>query len=100
MTDLSGYGGILGLMGGVGYAAFLQTRKAGRCLAARYTWLTVVIGDGVCLLISRLVLGTTEWLTICAIFAVAGIPIIIRSLINDQRDQQEMLNVHTDQSCD
>lgn len=100
MTDLSGYGVILGLMWGVGYAWFLQTRKAGRFLAARYTWLTVVIGDGMCLLIARLVLGTTEWLTVCAIFALAGIPIIIRSLINDQRDQQEMLNVHTDQSCD
>lgn len=100
MTDLSGYGLILGLMWGVGYAWFLQTRSSGRFLAARYTWLTVVIGDGACLLIARLVLGTTEWLTVCAIFTLAGIPIIARSLLNDQRDAQAMLHGDTDKNCD
>ncbi len=100
MTDLSGYGLILGAIWGVVYAWFLQTRPAGRFLAARYTWLTVVIGNGMCLLIARLVLGTTEWLTVCAIFTVAGLPIIARSLLNDQRDAQAILNDHSDKNCD
>lgn len=96
MVDLSGYGLILGLIWGVAYAWFLQTRQAGRFLAARYTWLTVVIGDGACLLIARLVLETPEWLTVCAIFALAGTPIIWRSLMNDERDHRAMLNGDSD----
>lgn len=99
MIDLSAFGLILGLIWGALYAWFLQTSHAGRFLAARYTWLTVVIGDGACLLISRLILPTAQWLTVCAIFALAGAPIIVRSLINEQRDHEAMLHGDTDENC-
>jgi len=74
---------LLALFWGVFWALFLQFSPTGRWLALRRTWLTVVAGVGVDLLILLLVLPLDAWLTVAGVFALSGIGLIARSLWNE-----------------
>jgi len=65
---------------GIGWAVFLQFARTGQFLAAERTWVTVVVGVGVDLLVGY----QADWLTICLIFVVSSLGIITRSLLNEQ----------------
>jgi hypothetical protein len=69
---------------GIIYAVFLQRNAYGQFLAERRTWLTVVIGVGVDLLISF----GGNWWDVVAVVAFSSIGIIARSLANEQRRNQ------------
>lgn len=78
------------------YALWLQRTRQGAFLAARMTWLSVVVGCGVNLLIALLVIEISAWLLLVGLFVASGIPIVIRSLSNEHRLQMDVLNVQPD----
>ncbi len=78
------------------YALWLQRTRQGAFLAARMTWLSVVIGCGMNLLIALLVIEVSAWLMLVGLFVASGIPIVIRSLSNEHRLQMDVLNVQPD----
>jgi len=78
------------------YALWLQRTRQGAFLAARMTWLSVVIGCSVNLLIALLVIDISAWLMLVGLFVASGIPIVIRSLLNEHRLQMDVLNVKPD----
>lgn len=82
---------LLALFWGVIWACFLQFAPLGRYLAARRTWLTVVIGVGVDLLILALLLQLPQLLRVVAVIACSSLGIIARSVWNEWRDHQESL---------
>ena len=53
------------------------------------TWLQVAIGVGLVLLAALALLDLAAWLRIAAAFAVAGLPIVARSVINYSRRRRE-----------
>jgi len=81
----------LALIWGVLWAAFLQYFKFGRYLATRRTWITVVIGVGVDLLILLLVLPFQAWLNLSLVIALSSIGIIFRSVYNELCDNEEVM---------
>jgi hypothetical protein len=88
---------ILAAVWGVVWAVALES-KPGRFLAARYTWLTVVIGVGVDLLIGLLVMPIEVWMAMAAILALSSIGIVARSLWNEHQDQRTLHTmIHGDQ---
>ena len=97
MIDRYGFGLVLAAVWGTGYALFLQ-RYPGRFLAARFTWLTVVVGVGVDVSIVAVTLGWSVAALVLGIVGVSAVPIIVRSLYNEMRDQQ-VLHGHKDESC-
>lgn len=80
---------LLALMWGVGWALFLQFHPHGQYLAVRRTWITVVIGVGVDLLIALLVLDAAAWLRVFGVIVASSIGVIGRSLINEHKDEAE-----------
>lgn len=80
---------ILAAVWGAVWALCLQRTTWGRWLAIRRTWLTVVIGTGVDLLIAGLVLDFDSWLRVCSIVAASSVGIIVRSLINEHADDAQ-----------
>jgi len=76
----------LGTVWGALWAVFLQWHTWGQWLVVRRTWLTVVIGVGVDLLLLLLVLDWHTWAQVAAIIAVSSIGIIVRSLHNEHRE--------------
>ncbi len=74
------------------YALWLQRTRQGAFLAARMTWLSVVIGCGVNLLIALLVMDVSTWLLLVGLFVTSGVPIVIRSLSNEHRLQMDVIN--------
>jgi len=72
------------LIFGIIYAMFLQRNAYGQFLAERRTWLTVVIGVGVDLLLSF----GGNWWDVVAVIAFSSIGIIARSLANEQKRNQ------------
>ncbi len=94
------FGIILGAIWGLLWALALQTFP-GRFLAARFTWLTVVVGVGVDLLIALLVIPLEAWLPLAAIIAASSVAIIGRSIFNELRDMQTMIRIrreHADET--
>jgi hypothetical protein len=77
----------LGFIWGIIWALVLQT-YAGRFLAARYTWVTVVIGIGGDLLIALLIVPLEIWIGLVALISASSLSIIVRSLFNEMRDMQ------------
>lgn len=71
---------------GFTWAACLQYTQWGRWLAVKRTWLTVVIGVGVDLLILWRVLDRRAWWQIAEIISLSAIGIILRSLMLEHRD--------------
>lgn len=83
---------LLALAWGIAWAMVLQWTRLGRYLAVRRTWITVVIGVGVDLLIALAVIPFRWWLCIVLIIVLSGLGIIARSLINEHTDEQEQLD--------
>ena len=71
----------LALLWGGLWALFLQYHRMGHFLVAERTWITVVVGVGVDLLIAF----GGDWWTCAAVIVFSSIGIIARSLINEQR---------------
>jgi Kef-type K+ transport system membrane component KefB len=86
MTDRLLLALCLGAVWGAVWAVFLQRHTWGRWLAVRRTWLTVVVGVGVDLLLLLLVLDWHQWAQAAAIVAVSSIGVIVRSLLNEHRE--------------
>jgi hypothetical protein len=74
---------ILALLSAI-YAIALETER-GKWLATERTWVTVIIGCGIVLIVLLVVLPFESWLRVVAAFAIAGTPMAIRSLNNDWR---------------
>ena len=70
---------------GLTYALLLQT-EPGKTLARSRTWLSVVIGVGVNLIIALPVVPRRYWQMIAKVFIASSVGIIARSLINEARD--------------
>jgi len=82
---------ILALIWGGIWALVLQYTDVGRYLAARRTWLTVVVGFGVDLILLRPVLTLGNWLRVVGIVALSSIGIVGRSVLNEWSDHREFL---------
>ena len=85
---------ILALFWGMIWGAFLQWNEYGRYLALRRTWIAVVIGVGVDLLIALLVTPLAVWLVVCAIVVASSLGIITRSLYNEHLDEKAIEAFH------
>lgn len=72
------------LLWGIVFALFLQHVRLGQFWVERRTWLTVVIGVGVDLLISF----GGDWFTVSAVISFSAVPIILRSLNNEERREK------------
>jgi hypothetical protein len=83
---------LLALIWGAIWAAFLQFVPLGRFLAIRRTWLTVVVGVGVDLLIALAIVPWPYWWPLAAVVALSALPMIARSLINEYREHQEEID--------
>lgn len=84
---------ILALLGlsatSTAYAVLLNTEQ-GRKFADEYAWASVVTGTGLVLFFLRLIIPREHWLKVLAAFSAAGIPMVMRSLLNKQeRELQE-----------
>lgn len=71
----------LAVIWGFAWAACLQYTTWGRWLAVKRTWLTVVVGVGVDMLILWRVLDRRAWWQAVEIIGLSAIGIILRSLI-------------------
>jgi len=78
---------ILALFWGFLWAGFLQFHKWGRWLAESRTWLTVVVGVGVDLIIALFVVPIDIWNQIALLIVLSSIGIIYRSLSNEMHDK-------------
>jgi ABC-type Na+ efflux pump permease subunit len=87
----------LGAGWGLVWALCLQT-VPGHFLAARFTWLTVVIGVGVDMFIALLIMPVETWLAMMSILGASSVAIIGRSLFNELRDAQEMIRMQREHS--
>lgn len=65
---------------GISLAVFLQYSKLGRFIANERTWLSVVLGIGVDLLIA----WNAPWLLTCAVIAFSSVGIVYRSIYNER----------------
>jgi hypothetical protein len=74
---------IIALIWGTIWALCLQRTQWGKWLAIHRTWLTVVIGVGVNMIILLYAIPRGIWLKVFEVFALSSIGIIIRSLINE-----------------
>ena len=79
---------LLGFFWGVFYALWLQQTKYGRFLVQRRTWIAVVLGIGVDVLIMALVLPFDQLLIIAGVLATSAVGIVVRSLYLESRDQE------------
>jgi hypothetical protein len=89
---------LLALVWGSIWAAFLQWTRPGWFLANKRTWLTVIVGVGVDLLIILGILSVVPstvplftWLRMVAVFALSSVPIIARSIYNELLEQDEVM---------
>jgi len=78
---------ILAVVWGTVWAMALQFTSWGRWLAVRRTWITVVVGVAGVGLIALLVIDFQSWLEFVAIMAASSLGVIIRSLINEFREE-------------
>ena len=76
---------LAGVWGAV-WSLFLQKHSFGQWLAMRRTRLTVVVGVGVDLLLLIAVLDWQAWFTVVAVIAASSVGILIRSWINEHRE--------------
>jgi len=82
----------LALAWGIAWALVLQWTRIGQYLAIKRTWITVVVGIGIDLVIALAVIPLQWWCNIALIIVLSSIGIIIRSLINEHRDEREELD--------
>jgi hypothetical protein len=89
---------ILALIWGAVWASFLQFTALGRYMAVRRTWITVVVGVAGVMLLALLTIPFAAWLTTIELFALASLPIIVRSLANEFHDDTEVLDAYRSQT--
>jgi len=87
---------ILAFVWGVVWALFLQLTPAGRFLAKRRAWITVVIGVGGDMLIALLCISFGDWLRVGLIIALSAVAIIVRSLLNEWHETDEIIRTFKD----
>ena len=97
MMERYAFGLVLAAVWGTAYALFLQ-RYPGRFLAARFTWLAVVIGVGVDLAIVCVAVDWRAALLVLGIVGLSAIPIVVRSLVNEMRDLRTLNHGHAHKS--
>jgi hypothetical protein len=90
---------VLALMWGICWAVFLQYHPLGRFLAIKRTWVTVVIGVGIDLMIALLVVEVETWFKVVAIVILSSVGIIARSLLNELRDTRGELDAIKKVGC-
>lgn len=78
----------IALLWGILWAVFIQYNKLGQFIGEQRTWIAVVIGVGVDLLIGIAALWWHLWL----IIAFSSVGIIIRSLLNEKREADPAVN--------
>jgi hypothetical protein len=83
---------ILALLWGALWASFLQFTHLGRFLAQKRTWLTVVIGIGVDLLLLLPLIPFRTWTKILTLIGLSSLAIIFRSLWNEFDEILEVIN--------
>lgn len=83
---MSGKIRVLALTWGFAWAAVLHFTRWGRWLAVRRTWITVVIGVGVNLLILWGVLERRQWWQVAEVMGFSAIGIILRSILQEYRN--------------
>jgi len=81
----------IALIWGGSWALCLQRTSLGRYLAAQRAWLAVIIGVGGDLLLLRLLLPRAAWLRVCAVIGASSAGIIARSILNEHRLHQELI---------
>lgn len=83
---------LLAVVWGFVWAACLQYTAWGRWLAKKRTWLTVVVGVGVDLLILWRVVDRRCWWQIVQVIALSAIGIILRSLIMEHAEDNHAIH--------
>lgn len=91
MTDRELFCGLLAIIWGVVWAGVLQLTPMGRFLAARRTWLSVVIGVAGVLAILLYAMPWEIWLRIVGAFGLSSLGIIGRSLYNELREHSDFV---------
>lgn len=82
--------GLVGLLWGGVWAAYIQYNRMGTFLARERTWITVVIGVGVDLLVA---LGG-GWVDCAVVIVASSAGIIFRSLMNESHAPEPALNAY------
>ena len=79
----------LGILWGALWAVFIQFNRHGKFLAEERTWITVVIGVGIDLLIAYpWGGGQGDWFTVALVISTSSIGIIVRSLANEKKEAE------------
>jgi hypothetical protein len=76
---------------GIFWAGLLQFTRWGRWLAIRRTYWTVVIGVGVDGLLLLPLVPFRDWLRMALIVALSSVGIIGRSLLNELREEADVI---------
>jgi hypothetical protein len=87
MTELIAF--VAGIIWGVIWVSFLYGTKRGRWVRMYRTWITVVVGVGVTLLIQGVVFGVDVAVSALIVFAGSGTPIILASLYDEYKRDTE-----------
>ena len=87
---------ILATIWGIIWATFLNRTYAGRFMAARLTWLTVVIGIGVDLAIALFIVPLDAWLRVAGLITASSIAIITKSLLNSANEHRDLIESEHD----
>jgi len=83
---------ILAFIWGVIWARYLQFNEMGQFLAQKRTWLTVVIGVGVDLLLLLPLIPKRTWFKIFTVIGFSSLAIIFRSLWNELSELLETVD--------
>jgi len=83
---------VLAFIWGAVWARYLQFNEMGQFLAQKRTWLTVVIGIGVDLLLLLPVIPRRTWFKIFTVIGFSSLAIIFRSLWNELRELLETVD--------
>ena len=87
---------ILAVVWGGIWAAFLQYVPLGQFLARKRTWITVVIGIGVDMLIALAVVPWDVWLQVVMLIALSAVAIVFRSIVNEWQELREEMDGYQD----
>ncbi|MCK9629250.1 MAG: hypothetical protein M0R37_11765 [Bacteroidales bacterium] len=79
---------LLAFLWGIGLACFLQFSRIGQYIATARTWISVVIGVGVDLLLG---IGAAWWV-MWLVVALSSLGVITRSLFNEHNEAEPALN--------
>lgn len=83
------FAAFLALFWSIALACALQFTEKGRWLAIRHTWITVVVGVGVDMLILLIIMPLTIWLESMTVIALSSTALIYRSLHNEHKADSE-----------